>query len=312
MKNLLCLLFTATVLLTGCAVHSGTFSTNIPVDATGKPTYKIVEKAKGFAQATNILGIGGLDQESLIETARTNMELTYPLQPGQAYANVAVNTKREYYGVVTLTTIRITAQILDWDTARIQASRTKPKEQKILVGSYVSYSRKGITYTGRVDKISGNGKSALVIPSYAASGSLGSFVPLNELDTIPKPAKGPGNFRVDDEVIINYKGKEMKGIIKAMEPNMAKVQTTFDEGKKALLNVTYDKIRLENSRLPPKVEYKPIENPKEGQTVNFFEGGKLQSGTIQQVTSDKLRVTYLQGEKQMQMWIPRSQVFNVQ
>ena len=97
----------AILILTSCAFHSGTHSSNVTNDP-------VVHKdiAVGVATTNVVLGIGGLSKDAVISEARKNMVLARPLEGAEQYNNVDVNVKRTFYLIGMKTKVTINADVI--------------------------------------------------------------------------------------------------------------------------------------------------------------------------------------------------------
>lgn len=101
----------AFLLLQSCAFHKGIMTSNVQLT---DGNFRMVKTANGYAKATYILGIGGLKKNALVHNARKDMYLRYPLQPGQAFANISVDFKRAYFPLVGITSVYVTADVIEF------------------------------------------------------------------------------------------------------------------------------------------------------------------------------------------------------
>ena len=102
----------ASVFLQSCAFYNGTMTGNA---AISDANFTVAGFASGTARCTYVFGIGGLKKDGLVLEAKRNMYNTYPLAPGQAFANVTVDFKRGYYILFARTVCTITADIIDFN-----------------------------------------------------------------------------------------------------------------------------------------------------------------------------------------------------
>jgi hypothetical protein len=119
MKNLLILI--ALFSLTGCAFHSGTFNGSAAINNN---QFRIAGTAQGTAETTQLLGLGGIGKEALVQEAKKNMQLKYPLQKGMVWGNVTVDFKTTYILIVRRTKVIVSADIIDFNPATINANYT--------------------------------------------------------------------------------------------------------------------------------------------------------------------------------------------
>lgn len=100
------------VLLSSCAFHSGLITGNASLN---NPEFSIVDFAIGSSETVKVFGIGGLNADAVVLEAKRNLYENYPLQKGQALANVTVDFKREYYLVWSKLKVIISAEIVDFN-----------------------------------------------------------------------------------------------------------------------------------------------------------------------------------------------------
>lgn len=94
--------------LSSCAFHSGMMTANLPDNFD----QEIIAQAEGRASAVYILGIGGLDHKYLVTDAKKNLYSNYPLEKGQAYANLVVDQRLFPFLLVNVNQIFVTADIV--------------------------------------------------------------------------------------------------------------------------------------------------------------------------------------------------------
>ena len=113
MKNLI-LLFVFSIFITSCAtLHSGYLTGVAPAV---KNNFKYVGNVFGKAQATYILGIGGLLREGLVREAKNNLIENNPIQDGQTLVNFTVDTETSYYlGIILTQRVIVSADILEFE-----------------------------------------------------------------------------------------------------------------------------------------------------------------------------------------------------
>jgi len=74
---------------------------------------EIVNFATGQSKALYVIGLGGLNSKTLVRDAKMNMYSNYPLQQGQAYANVTVDWHQAFYFLAMENTVTISADIVN-------------------------------------------------------------------------------------------------------------------------------------------------------------------------------------------------------
>lgn len=105
MKNLSIL--SVILILSSCAFHSGTISSNVPNEPM---VHKDI--AIGVASTNIFLTFGGLSKDALISEARKNMVRSRPLEGTEQYNNVEVNIKNTYYIFGRKTKVTIIADVI--------------------------------------------------------------------------------------------------------------------------------------------------------------------------------------------------------
>lgn len=79
------------------------------------PNFKIVKnRVSGEAKATYILGIGGLDQKGLYNSAIVDLQEKYPLKLNQSYIQHTVDDRLSMFLIVFTKTIRVTVDIVEF------------------------------------------------------------------------------------------------------------------------------------------------------------------------------------------------------
>ncbi|MEM6261729.1 MAG: DUF6567 family protein [Bacteroidota bacterium] len=332
-------LITIAVILSGCAFHSGSFVSNIPVDKDGKPTYTVVDVAKGKASAFYVFGIGGNDRSTLIEDARKNMYLANPLSPGQVFGNVSVNIKRGFYFPVSITTITVTADIFQWgpttnitqtqviepdtltkeqiaylsqEDKKIEIGKT-PLKGKPVAGSYVTYVWRGDRYTAQVQQIQQKGtKAQAVRVKVNTIKNINPFViPIKDLKVVGQPTNStkPETYKKGDEVWVQFQGAELYGVIQKTGPDSVLVLATLSPDTQAKLTATYDRLRLLNPPIVEKIEYTVIQSARVDAKVKFFVDGQIKPGIIREAQGNRVKLIYLSNGQDFELWVPRNQVF---
>ena len=119
MKNLLILITLFSI--TSCAFHSGTFNGSAAINNN---QFRIAGTAHGTAQTTQIFGLGGLGKNGLVQEAKKNMQSKYPIQKGMAWGNVTLDFKITYVFFVRKTMAIVSADIIDFNPATINANYT--------------------------------------------------------------------------------------------------------------------------------------------------------------------------------------------
>ncbi len=92
-----------------CAFHSGMMTGNASL---GGNEFELVRIAQASAKTMRVFFIGGFGADGLVLAAKANLYRDYPLEQGQAYANVSVDFGDAFFPFVHTTTCIITADIV--------------------------------------------------------------------------------------------------------------------------------------------------------------------------------------------------------
>ncbi|TAE86011.1 MAG: hypothetical protein EAY81_06070 [Bacteroidetes bacterium] len=130
--------------------------------------------AKGTAETSYIIGLGGLSKEALVYEAKKNLYSRYPLTKGMALGNVTVDFKTTWLLFVLKRKVHISADIIDFNPETLNVSyqgfytedstyfpaRTPSSNHnayamnldnnKIKLADQVTFKLNGITYAGKV------------------------------------------------------------------------------------------------------------------------------------------------------------------
>jgi hypothetical protein len=120
------LIFLIFSILTGCiASHVGSMSGSASLDAPNFMYKK--QNVFGEAQATYVLGIGGVARQSLIVEAKKNMLKANPLLKNQALANVSVSYKSTGFLGFIVTTVKcdVSADIVEFGPLQTDFSQSQ-------------------------------------------------------------------------------------------------------------------------------------------------------------------------------------------
>ncbi|MCP4521453.1 MAG: hypothetical protein GY827_07145 [Cytophagales bacterium] len=110
MKALIVVVF-FTLLFSSCATHFGTMTGNASLK---DENFKVIGLAIGTSSNTRVLGIGALKKEALVLQAKQNLYQNYPLEQGQALANVTVDFQRAYYPFFSKQRVTVSTEIIDF------------------------------------------------------------------------------------------------------------------------------------------------------------------------------------------------------
>ena len=113
MKNLSLLLLLSIMFSSCFSLHSGYLTGVAPPIENN---FKYAGNVMGKAQATYILGIGGLLREGLVREAKNNLIANNPIQDGQTLVNFTVDKETSYYlGIVWTHRVIVSADILQYE-----------------------------------------------------------------------------------------------------------------------------------------------------------------------------------------------------
>lgn len=120
MKNYkkITLLGASLALMSSCATHNALTanlkSQNTQVILT-QDNFKIGDRIEGSANATYVLGIGGLSKKSLLETARTTMYQNANLQgSSKALINETFSTKTAFFFFFWKHQVNVSADVVEF------------------------------------------------------------------------------------------------------------------------------------------------------------------------------------------------------
>lgn len=104
----------ATSIASCSAVHIGSMENSASLSSANFSYVK--QNLEGKAQATYVLGIGGLAKETLVDQAKKKMLADNPLKNNQTLVNLTVNFKNSYYlGYIYSTVIcTVTADVVEF------------------------------------------------------------------------------------------------------------------------------------------------------------------------------------------------------
>jgi len=218
------------LLMGSCAFHGGMMTANL----LPNPESEIVGQGFGRAKTVHVLGIGGLDHQSLMADAKRNLYANRPLKKGETYANLVVNTRIIPWIMVIVTELTVTADIVKLqadsvDTTFHSVFQPPLNENGIRLFSkddiWVKAGDKVTVYTGNlmeevvvVEVI--NDKKVRVSSAFIGLQKYGKrrffltdkSIRFQHLD-----------FHVGDAVAIKVEGNETQGIVKGINPYFAMV-----------------------------------------------------------------------------------------
>jgi hypothetical protein len=103
------------------SIHKGNIAGSVAINS---PNFIYVKQnISGESSATYILGIGGLERESLIAEAKEDLAANHPLKGKQVYANYSTNFKTSIYlGLVIIVKCYLTADVVQFTEPGYQES----------------------------------------------------------------------------------------------------------------------------------------------------------------------------------------------
>ncbi|MEN0006719.1 MAG: DUF6567 family protein [Bacteroidota bacterium] len=110
--------------LNSCAYHSGLMTGNASLS---NAEFSVIDFAIGSAETIKVFGFGGLKSDALVLEAKRNLYENYPLDRGQALANVTVDFKREYYLFWSKLKVIVSADIIDFNEVDQQNLKSPSK-----------------------------------------------------------------------------------------------------------------------------------------------------------------------------------------
>lgn len=118
MKKITVLLLIASVCLTSCASHYGlpkNYNQNTTEVILTKNNFKVVSMVKGEAEATYVLGFGGLSKNGLVAEAKAEMLQNAGLEgASRTVINEVVEVKTSGFFFVSKYKVIVSAQIIEF------------------------------------------------------------------------------------------------------------------------------------------------------------------------------------------------------
>jgi hypothetical protein len=186
--NKTCFIACISILLgfSSCFVnHVGNAGQNIPPLGTN---YKILGVAQGKATSTRVLGIETQNRDALTSEAMQNMILRYPLNRGQTYGFLNVDSRNASFFLFNKTTISITSFLIEaadsmtTDKELVQIFNTQNKYgdfDRFPIGSRVYFIENERIIEGLIKQYDFSGKASVIYMSGA--GKQEKVIPLNDL-----------------------------------------------------------------------------------------------------------------------------------
>lgn len=102
-------------LIASCAFHNGHMTDSASL---GSNNFRYVKThLEGYEKETEVLGIGGLGKQALVNEAKKDMLMGNELLPNQALANVTVSWKTSFFVFFSTTKCTVTADIVEFSSA---------------------------------------------------------------------------------------------------------------------------------------------------------------------------------------------------
>ena len=102
----------AVLALSGCVTSTGFVSDSASLSQANF-SYSAMN-VSGKSDTFYILGIGGFNKDALVVEAKEALTEAHPVSDNQAYTNMSVNFKYEYYVVYIKVTCTVTADIVEF------------------------------------------------------------------------------------------------------------------------------------------------------------------------------------------------------
>lgn len=106
------IVFTCAITLNSCAFHSGFINDSAALNSAN---FKYIShNAIGSAKTVKLFGLGGLSKQSLVNSAKQDLNKKFPLSDNQTYTNLSINFKRSYVIISMVNNCTITADIVEF------------------------------------------------------------------------------------------------------------------------------------------------------------------------------------------------------
>lgn len=157
-----------TFLASSCAFHSGMI-TNSRL-SNPRLTYDYKDVAVGYSKVNYFLGLGGMKKDAMLNDAKRNLYLSYPLKTNQVFDNITLDRKSTFVFPFAKTEVILVADVIELDSGHrmnmsegyldaLVRSATKTKDN---LSNYESVllMENGKPYGGRVVSIN-NAKATI-------------------------------------------------------------------------------------------------------------------------------------------------------
>lgn len=101
------------LLISSCAYHSGMITAS---QLNNKVSYRYEDVAVGYSKATYFFGLGGLHKDALLNDAKRNLYLSYPLKPNQVMDNITLDRKVTYILPFSKVEMILVADVVELDS----------------------------------------------------------------------------------------------------------------------------------------------------------------------------------------------------
>ncbi|MBS2098810.1 DUF6567 family protein [Carboxylicivirga linearis] len=223
-----------------CAVHSGIITGNASINDSN---FRIVGLAVGQASTKQIFGIGGLKKDALTLEAKRNLYKNYPLQQGQALANVTVDYKRSFFPVICKTEAIVSAEIVDFNSTN-NNSNSKPLNDCISLGNKpIIFLHKDDLLQAKILSQSSNKKTLLF------ENQNGNYkIKKIKNNKIYHSSSYSSEFKLNDEVLFQKSNKKQIGNIIATNKKGVIIEYNKTMSQKAFYECTYINLILAKSQ----------------------------------------------------------------
>ncbi len=195
--------------LSSCVYHKGMMIGTVDL---GK-SYEVVGFASGSATVTRPFGLGGTKKEGLINAARREMATTFPLEKGQAYANLTVDFQNSFFLLFTKSRVIVSSEI-------IQESGAVPFSQGVYEGKSPTAG------SAIVFKINGDDR-AFIVRKILSSGLVSAYNSETKFILLD-PKYSTNVFSVGDMVSFNLGDVVEKGMITLLSGDTAIIRVSSD------------------------------------------------------------------------------------
>ncbi len=160
MRNVKLFLLLPLVIMGSCAYHVGTITT---LSGNGQDKHvEFRDVAMGYSKTSYFFGIGGLGKDALVNEAKRNMYLSYPLQNGDNFENLTLDHKVFVFGPYVKHEAIVIADVVRRDSGshvfynsnylNFLSNNVKRKQHSISLNEAVVYYHNGI-YHAKVLKL---------------------------------------------------------------------------------------------------------------------------------------------------------------